>query len=79
MRLTALILCLALTGCATIHRHPTATKWVIAGSLGGIGAIVAAKQYHSCHSSYNGVPYNGTFPCPVYCDSPGHCDWPPKQ
>lgn len=74
----ALIAVALMTNCVTIRRHPKATAIIMSAAAGAVvGGIIGHQA--SCKSYYNGVPYNGTPPCPVYCDSPGHCDWPPRK
>jgi hypothetical protein len=57
-------LCFSLSACATIHRHPTATKLVIIGLGAVAGASIAKATEQNCPSTYEGKPYQGTPPCP---------------
>lgn len=76
MKPIALLLIVSmLSGCATIHRHPKATALIVATAVGTAAGYKLGHQ-KPCPSVINGVPYNGTPPCPSYCDSLGHCDWP---
>ena len=59
-------------GCATIHRHPVLSGIVVGGAA---AATVAIVRHHSCANSYNGVPYQGTPPCPAWCAPGGQCWW----
>lgn len=63
MKLTALILCMSLTGCATIRRHPVATG-LITGAAVGVTVGLATRQ-HSCTYPYEGGIYRGTT-CPKH-------------
>ena len=60
-KLEALLLILALTGCATIHRHPVAFG-VVSGVA--VAVTVSSLTRHVCPATINGYPYNGTPPCP---------------
>lgn len=63
-------------GCATIHRHPTATKVVLIGAGTGAGVAIGilTRRANECPSRIDGVPYSGTptgGKCPEY--------WPPTK
>jgi hypothetical protein len=56
------------------YRH---RKLLVVTVGSAIGAVVGFKLAYrpGCKSSYNGVPYAGTPPCPVECYSLGNCEW----
>lgn len=63
-KLIALVLAVGLTGCAAIHRHPTATKIALISLGAAGGAAIAIATTHNCPKVYDGKPYDGTPPCP---------------
>jgi hypothetical protein len=71
-KLIGILLLLALTtNCASMRRHP-----VIWGVTTGaaISLVVVVATHKSCPPVINGVPYDGTPPCPKYwpdTDGPG--------
>lgn len=69
-----LLLCFTL-GCATLHRHPVVTKVIVIGAAAAVGGGIALATRKSCRSSYNGVAYQGTPPCPTWCEPGGECYW----
>jgi len=72
------LICLALTNCATIHKHPKATAIIVSAAI-AIPVGIKLGYQAPCKSYYSGVPYNGTPPCPKSCEGPGDCYWPPKK
>lgn len=65
---TIFILFGSLLNCGFVKKHPLATG-ITVGLVGG--AIAYKATHHSCPHSINGVPYDGTPPCPEY--------WPPDK
>lgn len=66
-----LALLLLVPGCAVARRHPRTTG-IVVGSAAAV--IVTAVRHHSCARSYDGIPYQGTPPCPTWCGQDG-CYW----
>jgi hypothetical protein len=56
------ILCLSLTGCATIRRHPVVTGLVVGAAAGAV--IGYEMRVKHCTYTYDGQPYSGTT-CPA--------------
>jgi hypothetical protein len=58
------------------YRHP-----IIVGAIAGgtFGLVWGLTHTNSCPSYINGVPYNGTKPCPKSCEGPGDCYWGPRK
>ena len=63
--IAVLIMGSLLSGCATIHRHPLATKiaFISAGAIAG-GTLGYVQFQRSCSYMYEGKPYSGTT-CPA--------------
>ena len=59
------VACALMSGCATIHRHPLATKiaFISAGAIAG-GTLGYMQLQRSCSYMYEGKPYSGTT-CPA--------------
>lgn len=56
------------------YRH---RKLLIITAGSAIGAVVGFKLGYrkGCPSTVDGIPYNGTPPCPTECYSLGNCEW----
>jgi hypothetical protein len=74
-KLLIITLCLSLTGCATMHRHPTATKVVLIGGGAAVGVTIGIlTRPHHCPSIINGYPYNGDPNVYGQCPNPSTYD-----
>lgn len=58
------------------YRHPVITGAVAGGTFALIWGLT---HTNSCPSYINGIPYNGTKPCPKSCEGPGDCYWGPRN
>ena len=63
--ITALLL--TATNCATTRKHPVIVGLAVGTS---VGLTIALVTRHNCPHRINGVPYDGTAPCPKYWPDP---------
>lgn len=61
MRAAIALFCCALSGCATVRRHPAITGLVVGAAA---GTTIALATRHNCPHVYDGKAYEGTPPCP---------------
>lgn len=60
-KLIIICLCLSLSNCAVMKKHPVITGTVIGVTT---GLVIHKVTEHNCASIYDGKPYQGTPPCP---------------